>query len=657
MKYLQIIFLSFLFSQLGNTQQIDEVLFTVDGEPVYESEFEYIFNKTNAQNVKNDVSLQEHLELYKKFKLKVRYARDQKVDESESMKKELYNYKKQLTDAFFMDREVIEKMAKTIHQRKQFDVETHHIYFALNKNANDSMVNAVYEKANMVKEKLAAGADFTALALQYSEDPSVNRNKGRMGYLNAMLPNGFHTIEDEIYSLKKGEWGGPVRSKVGLHLVKVTDIRKARGKIEAAHIFIRDSAETPNSTAQQRINEAYQKLVAGESFEIIAALYSEDKNTKNNKGYLGTFGINKFEKVFEDAAFAIKKDGAFTQPIKSKTGWHIIKRLTKPAALSFDQAKLGLIEKLKNDQRVEEEKTRIIETVKKDEKLSLMESNVETYMTTLPDSYTTYKWRENKTIPDVKMFKMGNNSYSTHQFETFARDKTRDRLTIGREFDKEQTARQLFEMFIDEMALNIYEEKLPEQYPELKALLREYEEGILLFEITQQNVWQKANDDTLGLKTYWEENIKGTQKYMWKPRASVVFYEIAEGNEKLIPKIRKWSTTKTSDFINKKVNVGDTKKVTIMRKTFEKGQNEDIDNLKWEPNFLSSNQKNSDKATVFTKVEKIIPPSEKELKDIRGYVVAAYQGYLEEMWLQKLNDLYEVKVDEAVFQKLLKKYK
>jgi len=247
--------------------QKDEVLFTVNKAPVTVSEFKYIYEKSNNKNADySEKSLKESLDLYTRFKLKVAKARDLRLDTLTSLKTELNSYKKQLAESYLTDKEITEKLAAQLYDRSKTDIRIAHIFIAAGPDKLPEDTLKAYAKVMEIAAKLKAGGKFEDLVKQYSEDESSKVNNGDVGFLAPMYPNGFFSLENLVYSLKKGEVGGPARTAAGWHFVKVLDSRPARGEMEIAQILVRINKEVDEGFAKNRIDSIYTALQKGADF-------------------------------------------------------------------------------------------------------------------------------------------------------------------------------------------------------------------------------------------------------------------------------------------------------------------------------------------------------------------------------------------------------
>ncbi len=636
--------------------QKDATLFTVNGTPVTASEFKYIYSKTNQDRADfSEKSLREYLELYTNFKLKVQKARDMKLDTIASLNSELEGYKKQLAKSYLEDKEVTEKLIREAYEHMKLDLDVSHILVNCDRNAPAADTLKAYKRAIEWSKIIIKGGDFHRLAYDSSEDKSAKENRGNLGYITATLPDGYYGLEKTIYSAKVGDLHGPVRSNNGYHLLRVNGSRPARGEIEVNQILIRKAEDSSkNDEKKMRADSAYNALVAGEKWENVCQTYSEDKTTAAKGGYIGFFGINRYQRSFEDAAFSLTADGEFTKPVETSIGWHIIQRKSHRPIGTFDQLKRALTERVKRDSRSEIAKQAIISRIKKEgnfveypkARMDWTDKQVDTI-------FHTFRWKPDPTKPQDVLFRYGQDeSYTVADFEDYCQRAGRDRMR-GAGYPVLETINKLYKSWSDETAMSFEESQLEKKYPEFKSLMREYEEGILLFEALKQNVWDRANNDTTGLLKYYEEELK--MKYRWNERARVTFYTLKTDDPKVLAKVRDLAAQKSAAAVLKKFNKkGKPEVVTVMEKLYEKDKNKDLGSL-WKSGDMTIPKTDAGtKTSSFLKIEEIVPPTTKLLSEARGYAVADYQDYLEKKWIQDLRKEYPVVINEAVLKTLIK---
>lgn len=656
MKYLSLVLL--LIASLNLFAQADdEVLFTVEDSPVLVGEFKYIYEKTNQDNADySKESVEEYLDLYKKFKLKVERAKDIKLDTIQALKKELAGYRKQLANSYLIDKEVTERLIEEAYNRKKLDINVSHIMMSVPKDSSPQDTLVKYNKIMDIYNQLKAGKKFEDL-VSMSEDPSSKEKNGNIGFLTAMLPNGFYELENAAYNTPPNSFSKPFRTRVGYHIVKSLGKRPARGSIEAAHILIRTSEynadPVKDAESEKKIREIYDELKAGAKWDDLVSK-SEDQTTNAKGGSVGKFGIGRFDPVFEEAAFSLANDGDFSEPFQSKAGWHILKRIKKFPLKSYDEERGQLQNRIKKDARYEVAQEAMINRIRRENNFTQYDNVVNNLRNSLNDEFTTYKWKANPKPSNKVLFTIGDESHIQSELEAFLEQSSRKRQRLGRNGDVKATFNALYDEFVRVKTLAYEESQLENKFPEFKYLMNEYQEGILLFEATKTEIWDRASQDSVGLAQYYEK-IKNNDKYKWKDRAEVSFYTLNPASKDQIKAIRKMATKKSTADVLARYNNEKVKPLKVRRDTYEKGKNKIVDAMKWSPGSLSEIEiSTQDNSLNFIKIEKIIPVTGKTLSEARGYAVAEYQDYLERNWLEELKSSYKIEVNQKVLDKLIK---
>lgn len=629
------------------------VLFTVEDDPVTVEEFSYIYSKTNGEQADfSEASLQEYLDLYVKFKLKVQRAKEMRLDTIEALQEELAGYRRQLADSYLIDRAIGDQLIRDAYEHTQQDADISHILFTVRQGASPSDTLAIYQRAMDAYNRIQKGEDFEELAKELSEDRYSKDKGGRIGYTTALYPAGLHNLEYAAFDQAIGVISKPIRTGAGYHLLKVHERRAARGEIEVAHILVRVQNDA-DVAAKAKIDSLYQLLQGGANFEQLARTASEDKRTANNNGYLGFFGISRYEKAFEDAAFALSEDNSYTTPVRTSLGWHIIKRISRKEIQPFQTEKARLEGKVRQDARFEEAKKALLVRIRTQSGFQENTDLLDRYITNLPDTFTTFRWKAPADLSKDVLFSLdGGYEVTLGELQTYYGKATRDRVTYAREGDKSSVARRLYASFVDDQLLKYEESQLENRYPEFRNLMREYEEGILLFEATKMEVWDKASQDSVGLAKFFQ-GIPG--KYRWAPRARTTIYRISTNYKDQAEAIRSYAASHTAEEVKSKFNKPEEIKVITEEETYEKFRNTDLSEITWEPGAMTNVIENQrSRSLKFFKIEEVIPEGNKTLNEARGYVIADYQDQLEKQWVEDLRKSYEVKVDQKVFRSLIR---
>lgn len=637
---------SFFWTSLLYSQSGDPVLFTIDGQSVQASEFSYIYAKNNRDDADfTEKSLREYLDLYTKFKLKVREAYAMGLDTLPQLQTELAGYRKQLADSYLTDKEITDRLVTEAYNRMQEDIQVSHILIKTNPNAaSDTM--AAYTKIQAAYKRLQAGEAWDLVVKQTSEDNPTKETGGDLGYVTALLPNGFYAFESAAYETPVGKYSMPIRTTLGYHIVKVTNKRPARGELDIAHILLRVKADGSDDKAvKTRIDAVYAQLVAGDRFEEVAKTVSEDKATAERGGAIGPIAINQYERSFEDAVFALANDGDYTKPVRTRLGWHIIKRTRKRPTLTLEQAKRKIETQISRDERITSARQTMVARIKKDAGYSKDENVYNQFVSLAGADLQTYKWQVPEVAPATIMT-LGGDKYTNIDFGNYIRNNARTRMGLAKGTPSAEIFDKVYTEFVNEKALFFEEKNLAEKYPEFKSLMREYEEGILLFEATKINVWDKASKDSTGLDAF---HAAHRNDYMWDERLEVATVMLDSASMNQLATIKKWAAKKPLTVVSEKAakkGIG----MQVTRKVYQK-EDQLPEGITW----AAGQKADLPDGRGFVSVEKIIPPTPKTMDEARGYIIADYQDQLEKDWVASLQAKYPVKVDDAVLMSLVKK--
>ena len=651
-----ILFFAFLLPA-GAQSNGDEVLMTIAGKQVYVSEFLNIYNKNNIKGESIDKkSLDEYLDLFINFKLKVKEAEELGLDTISTFKNELNGYREQLAKPYFTDEATLSRLIAEAYDREKWDLRASHIYFKLSSDASPADSMAAYNKAISVRDKLTKGASFEEMAIEFSEDPSAKDReanqqhpflKGNKGDL------GFFSVFDMVYPFENGAWSTavgqvsmPVRTEYGYHLIKVTDRRPSLGKVTVAHIFVaipKNASAADSLRYHLRIDSVYQKLIGGTSFEDLVKTYSDDKGSAAKGGVLPAFGVNRMVPEFVDAIYSLPDIGSYSKPILTSYGWHIVKLVEKKTPKPIEEEKTELKQKVLKDNRGEQTRQVVLERIRKEYNVTENPAALQDFYAVVTDSVFFGKWKSSQADGlDKQIFKIGNLTYRQKDFAEFlaATQRKQEKQPINVYVDK------MYSTFMDESLLKWENSQLETKYPDFKALMTEYRDGILLFDLTDQKVWSKAVKDTVGLADYYQKN-KNT--YKWETRLDATIYTVKD--PKMVQKVRNFVKSGLSDTdLLKEVNTDTLKIVSIESAKFSKKDNKVIDSIPWNPGI--TNDIKGDNSVVFVNVHKVLKPMVKELNEARGLITADYQNYLEKDWIRELRAKYPVVVNREVLAKI-----
>jgi peptidyl-prolyl cis-trans isomerase SurA len=647
--------LSLLLSPVFAQQGIDdEIVLEIDDEQITVSEFLHIYDKNNKQVDSYHLdSLTNYMDLFVDFKLKVVEAKNLGLDTLNKFRSELRGYRSQLAQPYLTDKSVENELIKEAWDRKQKDVKASHILIKVDQNASPEDTLKAYNKIAEIRNKIVNGtADFNEMAKKYSDDESVKRNNGHLGWFTVF--GMVYPFETAAYETPVGEVSDIVRTRFGYHVIKVEDKRPAKGRIRVAHIMVlkpKDAGEAEMKNAQVKVKEIEQKLEAGEGFEKLAETYSEDRRSARSGGLLPWFGVGgKMIPEFENAAFKLDEIGEIDGPVKTSYGYHFIKLIDKEPIGDFEEEKSQITSRISNSARASRSKDVLVEKLKKEYDLNLYPENAAEVHNHVTDSlfYGTWDASEAKKL-DGKVLSFADTVVSQKDYAAYLEKYNRKSNPMALESF-------LHEKLNDYVSkcIMLYEERhLENKYPKFRFLMKEYRDGILLFDVTDKMVWSKAVKDTAGLKAFYQKN---KDDYMWGTRYKVKKLDVK--NKKLAKKVEKYFKKNDEvvwEDIDSLFNAEDSAAVTkAMWEILDPDEDSLISDL-----VITHSKKLNKNGEVLTRDDNQvlyiskIEPAVKKLREARGVVTADYQKMLEKEWMKALHEKYDVVIHENVLESIV----
>ena len=576
-----------LAGSLMSFAQEDKVLLTINGEPVMLSEFLYIYEKNNQESSLEKKSMEEYLDLFINFKLKVTEAIAQGVDTTEAFAKELDGYRAQATPKYMQDNDAIDSLVTLSYNRKANIRRAAHIAIQCPMDADSATLAAAEAKIQLARERVTTGVEkkvkkgrkwvtvrepeaFADVAREMTEDQAGKENGGELGWIEVF--RFVYPFEDAVYTTPVGEVTKVFRSPYGLHIALVEEERPYE-EVHAAHIMKmmpRGGEGTTAMDAKKQVDSLYQVVLAGADFAEVATANSDDKGSATRGGDLGWFGRGMMVQPFENITFDMTP-GEISEPFPTRFGWHFVKLYDKRGIQPLDSMRQQLLAQVKRDARYQEAEKSFI-------KKTRAEYNLPAEMT--DDEVRAYA-----------------------------------------------------------------DAHLEEKYADLRNLVREYHDGILLFDVSLREVWDKANKDTEGLAAYFKANKKN---YTWdEPRfKGYMIYAKDEVSAKAAKQIVKTANPDSvMSYIDQRINVDSVTYVRIEKGLWTKGKNAAVD--KYGFKNKETDYTPAEEFPIVVPVGKVIKAPQ-EYTDVRGQVTTDYQDHLEKLWVATLREKYPVVVNEDV---------
>lgn len=631
-------------------QDLDQrVLMKVAGREVEAGEFLRMFRKS-LEPGGSSVKVEEYLGQFIAFKLKVADAIERGYDTTKAFRQELNGYRNQLAQNYLIDPDIKENLLRKAYERYITEVNASHILIACSPDASPSDTLKAYQKALGIRERILGGEDFEHVAKASSDDKSVLINNGNLGYFT-----GFQMItpfEEAAYTLKPGIISMPVRTQYGYHIIKVNDRRPSKGRIKVAHIMKAVSIgadEEMISKAENEINEIYSRLRNGASFKKLASEFSDHKASATNGGELNWFGSGEIVSDFSEAAFSLADTGEYTRPVRSVNGFHIIKLLDRRPPGSFEEMKSSLEAKLNKSDLIAKAKKSFIEKLKKEYKFTIDPAIYKWFVnntdTLIIKGFSSYR-REK--IPEGNIYAFNGRHLSAKEFAGHLENRGFRIVTTNPRYYIDSSIESIASADLISYENSVLEKK----YPDFRYLMKEFHDGILLFEISSEKVWNRIHEDSAGFKAYYEKN---KDEFLTEENIEAKIYSVKKAGEakKLKKYYRKYSRKPDRDkrLLERFIIFGDTL-LTIEEGKWFRGDNDDIETIEWKKG-VHSLEKNGLPALI--DILNVNHPEPRPFDEVKADMITGYQDWLTEEWIKQLKEKYIVEVDDQAIDEVKKR--
>lgn len=608
------------------------VVFSYSGKNVTADEFLYLYNKNNRDKKEEytQPKIEEYLGLLINFKLKVEEARHRGMDTVSAFVREYNGYREELRKPYLPDAKLIDSLVLITYNRLKEEVRAAHILLNLKADATPEDTTVVYNQALELRKRILSGEDFSKVAAVYSQEPNAAMTKGDLGYFTALQM--VFPFEQAAFTTPVGQVSMPVRTRFGYHLVNVLDRRPSRGEVEVSHLMLRTGEGFDNDKAKNTIFELYDQLQKGASWSELVKEHSQDPSSKDNGGKLRPFGSGTMASVptFEQAAFDLKNAGDMSDPVQTQFGWHIIKLERKIPLPQLSEMEASLKNRVSRDERAQLSRQAIQQRMRTEFKF--MENNdVKAQVLALADSSLLKgKWKPNVngSLANSKLFSMRDKNYTAASFIDYVKLQQR-----GSSGTPSKVLAQLYDKYVETVQGELFEEKIKSEHPEYRFLLQEYYEGILLFEIMEKEVWNKAANDSVGQADFFKIN---QSQYQAKERVEATIYAASskEIQEELAQVLN--DSSKREELIK-------SNKVRVEKGRFEKAERPVFAKIPWSEGIHKAENNNT---FYVVKAVRFVPPGQKTFEEARAAVISDYQNELEKRWLTELKKRYPVKVNK-----------
>ncbi|MFC4872283.1 peptidylprolyl isomerase [Negadavirga shengliensis] len=625
-------------------------LIKIDQDPVFPDEFLYVISKNrDLRKVPDKIDekeFEESFNLFVNYRLKVKHAEELGLDRSEEFVTEFETFKKDIKKPYLLENSLEEGEIKKAYSRMQEVIKASHILIQFPENANKEDSIAVSSMIEKIRSDVEKGEDFNELAYKYSDDPSAESNKGDLGYFTALQM--VSPFEDAAYGLEIGEISDPVLTDFGYHLIKLESRKPNPGEVRVSHILVRTDPEDPSSEdrAKRKIAGIYDELQKEESrWEDVVSMFSEDQGSKSNGGLIPWFGVGAIVPEFENAAFSLTEIGEISNPVKTPFGFHIIRLEDRRPIPPYEEMEAMIKSKILRDSRSSLIRSQVMAMQRAKYQLwenDILYQKIKTIArenggaAPSPDNFKQ-KVKEAGLL-DVLLIKTSEESFAVKDLLDFI-----DTQKKNIKPDPGNFFQAWYDKFLETVLDEAEEKDLYQNNDEFRQLIREYRNGILLFNLMNDLVWQKALEDSLGQIEYYERH---RDRYQWTERVPALVVKMNQ--EKQLDKIRRFlSKTRFSDGIKEKIEEEFLQDSPLLfsaeSNVYEISKHDILKRLDLSNSFHEIQLEGQ---TVFILSGGLIAAGPKSLEETKGKLIQDYQQFLENELIASLKERYPVEINE-----------
>ena len=628
-----------LFLTLGFSVQSQEgeSLFTIDNAGIYPKEFLRIYKK-NLDLVKDDSQkdVDNYLDLFINYKLKLKEAYELKLHEDPSYVQELKNYRSQLVKNFLTDNKVTDALVREAYNNVTNEVKASHILIRLQEQDTDTI--DTYNQIMKLRERFI-NEDFSVLQSELHNGSTIFVED--LGYFSGFKM--VYDFEKVAFNTNVGEVSQPFKSQYGYHVVKVFEKRPSRGEVKVAHIMVSKKQNDTLENSEKRINDIYKKLNQGESFESLAKQFSDDKSSASKGGELAAFKSGQLSSiVFENMAFSLDK-GDISKPFETQYGWHIVKSIDKIGNPTFEEIRSELEVKVKRDSRSKLINTSLVSKLKKQYNVTTVKPDLSYFVEIVDSTFYKRVWKPSETVPNKILVKIENKDFVYQDFINHilrAQRRYKGQEPIYKLVDR------LYVEFLDASVKSYHEDNLENVNEEFAQVVGEYRDGLLLFDLMEDKIWNAAKNDSVALQAFYDKN---KSNYIWEERADGVIASASKESEVLKVK-KQLEAGITIEELEETISNDEKIDVIFTKDLFT------ADHQLLKPGFqfkkgLSDIYEHNN-AYHIVLVDAILPRAEKTLEEARGFVVTDFQDALEKKWLKDLRSKYKISINKDALKQI-----
>ena len=638
-------------------------LLTVGNQKVSKEEFVRMYERSNPNPSFSERSLREYLDRLIVFKLKLQQALDENLDKLPHIQSDLKNYAEQLAQPYLTDRELLEELLQEAYNFSAQDAHARQIMVRVSPFASPQDTLAAYRTALRIRNRLIRGENFDKVAAEETENSDMvlvgARQESRVRASDLRYFNAFampYPIEKFAFTSKIGEFSMPLRTNMGYHIVQSLDRQPTLGRINASQIFLNVANDAEEGAVRRKADSLYTLIINGDrTFEELARQFSDDMVSRMRGGRMAEFNVTRVEPRFISALYRMPIE-VVSRPFRAERGYHIVIIHSVEGIGSYEAMRPELLHHLQRNERAELVRQSFVNSLARVYPVIETRGALRNFANSLDSTEISGFWMyEPDKWADSVLVKVGNQIGTYKEFGSLIE---RNQMDYRQDEERFMTfIERNFRRYIEELLIRCETENIGKKHEEFNRDFKEYRDALLVFEITDRNVWRRSVEDTIGLYEYYE-----SQKHchMWPERiqALIFRYDVRHVNTNHVHRFLTSSYRKrlsAEQIIDQAHRNFDPKHVSVTLNVYEPGQNKFADRVDWTRLGLSQDVAAGGFEKGFVYIYNFFPSTCKSLEDVRGIMVAQYQAILENEWVAELRKKYNIQVNREKFEQLIKR--
>ncbi|MCC5907923.1 MAG: peptidylprolyl isomerase [Balneolaceae bacterium] len=485
------------YGQSSGNLNPDAVIATIDENDLTLGELLNIYRNNHEADETDLGELRKFLPNFVEYRLKLRYAKENGLFEDPEILREFEEFGRESAYRYWLENEIKESIIETYSERYQIELKAFHILRELPETASPEDTLLVYNQLLEAREKLLEGITTEQVNQTYSSERNGQLLGGDLPWITAGRT--VEPFEDVLFALDTGEVSLPVRTQFGYHIIYLQEKRPRTSDRQLRHIFFQKlEGHDPGEVALQ----VYDSLTAGADWNNMVQNHTDDHSTRNRSGQIGWVGYAmKYPEDFVDAAMKLSRDEPFSEPIEMSYGYHIVRVDSVRTFPSEEKYREQIIAELEQLQRLTPGRDHVHRQMKEKHGFQLHRDHLDKLHKILKNSHSESAERF-ASLDELTGLPLINFKNRTHTIGYFL-DYLLEQGIISSFLSDQET---ILDDFTDKIIKTEIIGVTKELFPQFEQEVQNYLDGLVVFRVSEQNIWNYETADRDELYNYFQQN-------------------------------------------------------------------------------------------------------------------------------------------------------